>query len=268
MNTVVVISYFIIYSFFGWILESVYKTAHQKEFINSGFLAGPFCPIYGFGALIMYISLKDFTDNIVVLFLFGTIALSIFEYIVGLFLEIVFKTKYWDYSNYKFNIQGRVCLKNSLYWGILGIVFMRVIHPFVEKTIQKIPHIYLIAFLLIGSIYLLIDTITTIVKLVRINIKLTDLENIGEEIKNKIEDIKVRTAINYTNMKNIQRVHRYHSLRKFAEAKKYFSAITTLHEKQRENIERLEKKIKRLRKAFPSMKSEKLSKLLNNGKNS
>ena len=102
------IIYLLIYSFIGWILESTYKTILQKRFVNSGFLSGPFCPIYGFGALIMYLSLKDVQNSYIILFLFGMIMLSIFEYVVGLFLEIVFRTKYWDYSERKFNIHGRV----------------------------------------------------------------------------------------------------------------------------------------------------------------
>ena len=86
-----IIAYFIIYSFIGWLLESTYKSVNQGKFINSGFLHGPLCPIYGYGAMIMYLSLKDLTNNIFILFLFGLIVLSVFEYIVGLFLELVFK---------------------------------------------------------------------------------------------------------------------------------------------------------------------------------
>ena len=88
---VYLISYFFVYSFIGWLLESIYKTILQKKVVNSGFLLGPFCPIYGFGALIMYLSLRNLTNNIFVLFLFGLIVLSIFEYIVGVFLEVVLK---------------------------------------------------------------------------------------------------------------------------------------------------------------------------------
>ena len=143
MNEVVsLLAYFMVYAFIGWVLESTYKSILQKRIVNSGFLHGPICPIYGYGAMIMYLSLKDVTDNIFVLFAFGVIVLSVFEYIVGLFLEIVFKTKYWDYSNKKFNIHGRVCLLNSMYWGVLGIVFMKGIHPAVEHLVDLVPIMY------------------------------------------------------------------------------------------------------------------------------
>ena len=95
---------FVIYSFIGWILESVYKSILERKIINSGFLIGPFCPIYGLGALIIYYALIGLTDNIFLLFIAGFIVLSIWEYIVGVFLELVFKTKYWDYSNNFCNI--------------------------------------------------------------------------------------------------------------------------------------------------------------------
>lgn len=82
--------YYMIYSFIGWVLESVYKSVLQKKLVNSGFLAGPFCPIYGYGALIMYLSLKDVTNNIFILFIYGMVALSVFEYIVRIIFRVGF----------------------------------------------------------------------------------------------------------------------------------------------------------------------------------
>lgn len=120
------LSYFIIYSFVGWILESVYKSIVQKKIVNSGFLYGLYCPIYGFGALIMMLFLEGFKQNLILVFLIAFVVLSIWEYMVGCYLERVFKTKYWDYSNNKFNIKGRVCLLNSIFWGGLGVVFVRI----------------------------------------------------------------------------------------------------------------------------------------------
>ena len=133
-----IILYFIIYSFLGWVLESVYKSIGQRKLVNSGFLHGPFCPIYGFGAVIMFLFLNKFTNNIVLLFIMGFFILSIWEYIVGFILEKTFNTKYWDYSNNKFNIQGRVCLKNSLFWGALGVIFTTYIHPYIIQKVDQI----------------------------------------------------------------------------------------------------------------------------------
>lgn len=262
------IMYFMIYSFCGWVLESLYKSILERKIINSGFLAGPFCPIYGYGALIMYFALRDVTNNIIVLFLFGTIALSVFEYIVGLFLEIVFQTKYWDYSNKKFNIHGRVCLLNSLYWGILGIIFMRLIHPLVENFVGSIPDTTLMIIVVIGVLYLLIDTVNTTVKIIKINIRLKDWEKLTEDIRNKIEAINARNSVRFGNINKLKRVQKYKILRKIAEIKQNEHILGELKLKQNDVQAKLEKRIKRLRKAFPTMNSERLAKFWNNSKKS
>lgn len=269
MNEIgVFIIYFFIYSFLGWILESAYKSILQKKIINSGFLAGPFCPIYGYGALIMYFSLRGVTNNIFILFLFGLFALSVFEYIVGLFLEIVFQTKYWDYSKNKFNIHGRVCLLNSIYWGFLGIVFMKVIHPFVESLVLKIPNTIVIILSIVGVLYMLVDTINTTVKVIKINSRLKYWEKITEDIKNKIEAINAKNSIRFENINKLRRVNKYRVLRKIAEIKQNDQILGLLKLKQNETQIKLEKRMKRLRKAFPTMKSERLTKFLNNYKKS
>lgn len=136
--------FFIIYSFLGWLLETVAKSIEQKKFINSGFLVGPLCPIYGFGAFIMLIFLDRFKENYLLLFFMGMVILTAWEYLVGIILEKAFKTKYWDYSNYKINFQGRICLVHSTIWGILGVIFTRFIHPYVIEFINIIDIKYII----------------------------------------------------------------------------------------------------------------------------
>ena len=93
------IAYFILYSFAGWLLESVSKSVIEKKFVNSGFLTGPLCPIYGCGAVIMMLCLSFLKDKPILLFFAAFFILSIWEYIVGVILEKLFKTKYWDYSH-------------------------------------------------------------------------------------------------------------------------------------------------------------------------
>ena len=131
------LTYFIIYSILGWILESVFRSICEKKLINTGFLKGPFCPIYGIGAIIMITLLSGIKDAPVLLFLISFIVLTIWEYLVGVLLEKLFKTKYWDYSDHKFNYKGRICLTNSLAWGILGVLFTKYIHPFIENIVIR-----------------------------------------------------------------------------------------------------------------------------------
>ena len=100
-------------------MESVVRTIAEKKIINTGFLEGPCCPIYGFGACIMFLFLSKLKNKIVLLFIASVVILSTWEYLVGVILEKMFNTKYWDYSDHKFHIQGRVFLTNSICWGII-----------------------------------------------------------------------------------------------------------------------------------------------------
>ena len=121
----------------GWVMESIVRTIAEKKIINTGFLHGPICPIYGIGAIIMITLLSGLKDAPVLLFLISFIVLTIWEYLVGVLLEKLFQTKYWDYSDHKFNYKGRICLTNSLAWGILGVLFTKYIHPFIEQIVIR-----------------------------------------------------------------------------------------------------------------------------------
>ncbi len=137
INLINIATYFILYSFLGWIMESIFRSICEKKLINTGFLRGPFCPIYGIGSIIMIVFLKDFEKYPISLFFISMIILTAWEYIVGVILEKIFNTKYWDYSDHKINFQGRICLTNSICWGVLGVLFIKYIHPFAEKIISR-----------------------------------------------------------------------------------------------------------------------------------
>lgn len=250
MNTELIINlatYFIIYSFLGWVIESIYKSIYEKKFINSGFLYGPFCPIYGLGAIIMYLSLKECTSNPIMVFAVGFLVLSIWEYLVGIFLEKIFHTKYWDYSNNKFNIHGRVCLLNSIFWGVLGLLFIEFIHPFIVSKLGLIDkNIILHADILI-YMYLLTDVIVTVIKVKGIDVKFIKIDEIGESIKEKIEELKELAENSEYIIKS----------------EKLQEAIKELKEKQEKLKYKLYKQTLRLKKAFPTMKSEKITEFLN-----
>lgn len=233
MRLIYIIDYFLIYSFIGWILESVYKTIFERKLVNSGFLHGPFCPIYGIGALIMYLFLS-LCDNPITVFLSGFVVLSVWEYIVAWALEKLFHQKYWDYSNYKFNINGRVCLLNSIFWGALGVIFTYVVHPFIELQIVKINYIALIIITIVICIGLIIDTIISVIKLNSISKKLENIKEIRNQIKDKLQELKVTSNAK----ESIQLM------------------INDLKEQELKMKEKLIKQTERIQKAFPTMKSE------------
>ena len=120
----------------------------------------------------------------------GVIVLTIWEYVVGVLLEKVFNTKYWDYSDHKFNFQGRICLINSIYWGILGIAFVKYINPFVIEKLHYIDIRYLKIIIYTASIIMLIDAITTIVKFKNLKLTLEKIEKLNIQLKEKLEEFR------------------------------------------------------------------------------
>lgn len=131
-------SYFILYSVLGWIMETVYMTILNGTFTNRGFLFTPMCPIYGYGITILILLLSKYKNKPIKLFLSSVFILSIFEYIVSFALQAMFSKYWWNYSDFKINLNGRICLLNSICWGFLSIIFFKWIHPLVTKFLSKI----------------------------------------------------------------------------------------------------------------------------------
>ena len=111
---------FIIYSIIGWILEIIFAFINLKKFVNRGFLIGPYCPIYGAGCLLLTILLSKYAEDTIVLFALSIIICSILEYLTSWIMEKIFKLRWWDYSDMKFNINGRICLETMIPFGIIG----------------------------------------------------------------------------------------------------------------------------------------------------
>ena len=240
------LTYFIIYSILGWILESVFRSICERKLINTGFLKGPFCPIYGVGALIMILLLSRFENDIILLFVISFFTLTFWEYVVGIFLEKAFNTKYWDYSDNKFNIQGRICLNNSIYWGILGVLFIKYIHPFISGKIDLIidNEYFMVVIYLITAI-MLVDAINSVIKVKNISVTLEKIDKLNEQIKEKLEELKNiefedgKTAI----MLSLQKI------------------VDDLNKRKNVVMRRLYKRVRRLKKAFPAIDSKEIAEL-------
>lgn len=134
--------HFFICSFIGWLLEVAYAFSVYGTFVDRGFLRGPICPIYGYGAVIMvlitdWIKNKKITNSLIIFAIVAVIA-TVLEYIASYFLELVFDLRWWDYTGYFLNINGRVCLIFSIFFGIAGVVFIKNIYPIMQKTFDKI----------------------------------------------------------------------------------------------------------------------------------
>lgn len=158
------IMFFLIYSFLGWFFETIYGFIVLGHFVKRGFLFGPVCPIYGFGAVIFILLFDGVKGHNVRKFFISMLIFTVFEFLASWILEIVFHLRWWDYSDAMFNIQGRICLSFSIVWGASGIIFSNYVHPYLEKGIDKLlqkvdfaiqkPIIYTLLFILISDFIL------------------------------------------------------------------------------------------------------------------
>lgn len=247
-NLLEILTYFLVYSILGWIMESIVRSISEKKLINTGFLKGPYCPIYGIGAIIMFSFLESFKNSVIVLFIISFIVLTLWEYLVGVLLEKTFHTKYWDYSDQKFNIQGRVCLTNSICWGVLGVVFVKYIHPFMQGLIAKIDPRIVSFIITIVSIVFIVDLISTVIKVKNIKTTLEKVEELNKEIKAKLKDIK-----NISINKEIQKTKNKDNLQ---------DIIEKLKKKRNRTILHLYKNVYRLKKAFPAINTKEITEVL------
>ena len=130
---------FIIYAVIGWCMEVVCKLIQYKKFVDRGFLIGPYCPIYGVGALLITFFLNKYVQDPVVLFVMAVVVCGILEYLTSYFMEKIYHARWWDYSKKKFNINGRICLENLFLFGIASILIIYIINPFLTSKINNIP---------------------------------------------------------------------------------------------------------------------------------
>ena len=131
--------FFFIYCFCGWIFESTYVSLRKHRFVNRGFMRGPFLPLYGSGAVLMLVVSIPVEKNLLLVYLAGCVAATALEYVTGVCMESLFKVRYWDYSNQKFNYKGQICLSSTLAWGGLTIFLLKVIHPPIERFVLGLP---------------------------------------------------------------------------------------------------------------------------------
>lgn len=189
---------FLIYSVLGWLIETIYTTVTSKKFVNRGFLLGPYCPIYGTGAMCIIFVLKEYKDDLIILFLVSAVLCSIIEYITSYIMEKLFHARWWDYSLYKFNLNGRICLLNSVLFGLLGVLLISFIHPKLNKLISLITNN------LIGYILLILFIIDTVISF-KIILKLTfTVDAIKKDYTGEITEM-IRQII-YENSKMLKRL--------------------------------------------------------------
>ena len=153
------LTFFYLYCFFGWIFESAYVSLLKRRFVNRGFLRIPMLPLYGSGAVMMLVVSEPFQDSLFLTWFSGVIGATILEYVTGWAMEQLFKVRYWDYSNQKFNLHGYICLSSSIAWGFLTIFMTHVIHKPIERAILSMPVLWDVLFAAVVTVIFTADAI-------------------------------------------------------------------------------------------------------------
>ncbi len=169
---------FFIYSFVGWVVEVIYYGITEGKFINRGFLAGPLCPVYGLGFYTAIWIFEPMKDNFMVIFFGMATACTIVELIAGIILYHAFHMRWWDYSDYKLNFRGYICLRFYIYWGIAASLGIYVLHPAVKWLIAHINYPVRLGIVIFFTAILIADLITTIITIVGFKKKFEAMEKV------------------------------------------------------------------------------------------
>ena len=223
--------------------------------------------------------LRPVRENLLVLYLSGVLVTSVIEYITGFLLEKLFATKWWDYSTYRFNIHGRVCLRNSLMFGVLSVIAARVIDPVVQGMIASLPDWLCITFTAAFAVILTADCTVTVRTILELNGTLKQIQQLVEqtkletaeylrqnhqELQQKMDQRKLDLELGKMELREFLEERRNERSERKAERRK--ELLAKLLPEQREIWERLEARIheasgknrffrRRLLKAFPNMRS-------------
>lgn len=223
-----IVIYFVLFAIAGYICEVIFAAIVLGKFVNRGFLNGPWCPIYGFGVVIVAICLKPLSKSLLVLFIGSVLLTSVLEYFTGFILEKVFDQKWWDYSDDKFNLGGYICLKFSLLWGVACTAVVKLVLPAVDAVIRVVPHF--VGLIVTGVIValMLIDLSATVITIMGIKKKIRLIDSTVAKLKAGTEDMG-----GFISKETLVVKDKYEELAKTAEEKKT-ELVRTAGEKKAE----------------------------------
>ena len=186
---------FLTYAFLGWVVEMVTMSLKNRKIVNRGFFIGPICPIYGVGGLLLIFLLSPYIANPLVVFGLSILIFSILEYTTSFLMEKLFHARWWDYSDYIFNINGRVCLETMIPFGLLGLFVMYVLHPFISSVIWSLSPtmIYWLAGIL--AVIFLTDIIISYTIIIKYGVKVKKLHTDStEEITQQVHQEFIKSS--------------------------------------------------------------------------
>lgn len=187
-------SWFYLYSFLGWLWESCYVSLKRKKLVNRGFVNGPLCTIYGVGAVSVYLILRPLQKNWIALYAGGVLVATGLEYLTSLLMERLFHTSWWDYSDKKFNFQGRICLGSSLAWGFFTLLMFGVLQPFVEAIVGWFDVSVGKAAILIATILYLVDFTFAVLGAMQLGKRLEQVERAMADLSEYLQQTRIYTS--------------------------------------------------------------------------
>ena len=220
-NIVTYFLLFMIYSVAGWIMEVTCKSFEAKKFINRGFMIGPYCPIYGWGAIFITILLKRYISDWIVLFFMSMITCGILEYLTSYVMEKIFHARWWDYSRRKYNINGRICLETLVPFGLLGLTIMYITNPIILNALQSIPDNILNVIAIVLFVIFIIDGIVSLKVVSNVRATSTKLNKEAKTMDNTEEiTAKVKEILRNKSVLNRRLINAYPNLQTVLKKKK------------------------------------------------
>lgn len=238
-----ILNWLIIYSFLGWVWESSYVSIKQKKLVNRGFVTGPVCTIYGFGAVIVYLILRPISENLLcaihrfgtasvylilkqvsedlfLLYLGGVVVPTILEYVTAVLMENIFHTRWWDYSHNKYNFQGRICLGASLGWGFFSIILCYGFQPVVDRIVSLYSVSAGKIFVTVASFLYAVDFGMSFMNAMQIGEKLRNMDAVIDELYEYMQSTKLFKSTEELR----ERIGAYRGLELGTEMRKRFEA--------------------------------------------
>lgn len=206
-----VLWWFVLYAFFGWCVEVVYATVTRGIFINRGFLSGPYCPIYGFGALLVLWVTRPFAGNLLALFIVAMALTSILELLAGWLMKIIFNQRWWDYRDRPFNIGGYICLEFSIIWGLACVFVVMIIQPLIVEIMPKLLTQLGLALLLVFLIGMAADLIATITQMLKLKRQLLLVDEIDQRMRQISDGLGEKlSGVSKTALKELNELKQRH----------------------------------------------------------
>lgn len=256
--------FFFLYCFAGWCIESTYVSIHQHKLVNRGFMRGPFLPLYGSGAVMALFITIPFRDSIPEMFVVGAIGATILEYFTGVIMEAIFKVRYWDYSDKKFNLNGHICLGTSIAWGFLTIALVKFIHAPVEQFVLRIPEKVQAGIAMVLTVIMAGDFALSFKAALDIRDILVKMEKAKEELERVQTRLDAMIAFLYPREEQKEKTSKRQQISEILQdIKKKFDLLQTDFEqedsKAKENLVQSKKELIQLREKYIIAREQRIS---------